>query len=246
MGAGKGAYCACGVAKALGTVGLMAPDHHLFDYAVEHWLAPAVSRTDGDWLRLSQLAAQLADTAPVPIAYLGLWNAVKPVGMHSISRVSLPTVHTGRHALAVESPRCERLSRTAGSRIDEVWFPGEYRDIVGLPSGDPTLAAPALEWVIDGIRQVGIPCRETTPLPPSRRPRPALPRRFWTRRPSLPEGALIHGSVRTHAAADPNYWRRLPDQITWVDTGWPASRERLSDNSVHNMVEATTELSEAS
>jgi len=43
----------------------------------------------------------------------------------------------------------------------------------------------------------------------------------------LPEGAAVHASVEVYLRARPQYWRRLPALVEWVDPEWLARGERL-------------------
>jgi hypothetical protein len=40
------------------------------------------------------------------------------------------------------------------------------------------------------------------------------------RRRHVPEGASVHSSVRTRVETQPDYARRLPADVTWVDDTW--------------------------
>ncbi|BBY87330.1 phospholipase effector Tle1 domain-containing protein [Mycolicibacterium tokaiense] len=227
FGAGAGAASVCLLAKVLGTVGLVEPDHHLFDFAVAHWLSPAVVRPEGDWARLGHLAATVAGAVPVPITYVGLLHMVTPAELPPMS-TSLPTVQIGRHARGIDSAVGESALPVAPGTIDEVWFRGGYPDIIGLPSGDPRLSHRALDWVLDGAQQAGVQYRGTTVALPAIPSRPSPPRRLRRPRASLPDLALVHSSVRAYVEAHPRYWLHLPKRVTWVDTEWPASAERLA------------------
>jgi hypothetical protein len=231
FGAGAGGASVCLMAKVLGTVGLVEPDHHLFDSAVANWLSPVVARSEGDWARMADLAATVAGTVPVPIIYVGLLHMVTPAELPPMS-TSLPTVQTGRHARGIDCAAGKSVLPVAPGTADEVWFRGGYPEIIGLPSGDPRLSHRALDWVLDGAQQVGVQYRGTTAALPANLSRPSQQRRLRRPRASLPDLALVHSSVRAYAEAHPRYWLHLPRRVTWVDTEWPASGRAISSTAV--------------
>ncbi len=130
FGGGEGGHRAGELATLLGTVGLL-PAHSevVLDYALATYVLPRTPRTPQDWRQIRVLAAQLVgDRDPaVPVRFVGLWNATATRGTKQ-RMGPLPTVESGRHAVAVDGGR--RTMRYC-EHLDEVWFRGTRRDVAG-------------------------------------------------------------------------------------------------------------------
>ena len=222
FGVGLGGYAAQTLAGLLGTVGFQLG---LKDYALTAYATPHTHRTPADWARVRRLFAELSglsggDEIAVPVAYLGLWDALRMPGAHT---APLDNVKAGRHAVAIDGPPGQSL--VTSERVEEVWFRGGHRDIAGGLGAAAPLADIALDWVLDGAVAAGLPVSGwRAPLVSD-----ALAdstRTLSVRR--LPERARVHASVGVYLRERPQYWRRLPGVVVWADADWAARAERLA------------------
>jgi uncharacterized protein (DUF2235 family) len=227
FGVGRGAYCAHALARLLGTVGVL-PD--LMDYVLAAYAVPRTRRSPQDWRRLRVLAARLAGHREigVPVEFLGLWDMVSVPGQRAAGE-PLKNVVAGRHAVAVDGRHGEHHLVSSPDCVDEVWFRGAHCDVAGGPGACWPLADIALDWMLDGAVQAGVALREAVhneaPAPSEFDALAESARTISLRR--LPAGALVHASVDMYLRAHPDYWRRLPGHVVWVDTDWLARSERL-------------------
>lgn len=205
FGAGSGAACAQALARLLGTIGVL--DGELRDYMLSTYALPRTERSAQEWRRVTEVAAGLAerDDIAVPVRFLGLWDSAPIRGAGGPVDVV-----EGRHALAIDGG--PSLQRVDG--VDEVWFRGNHRDIVG--------GALTLEWMLDGAAQAGLRL-DTAPSVHAEPDGSALT--LALRR--LPEAAAVHASVQMHLHNHPRYWRRLPARVQWHDLDWLDRGERL-------------------
>jgi uncharacterized protein (DUF2235 family) len=231
FGVGRGGYCAQALARLLGTVGVL-PD--LMDYVLASYALPRTRRTPQDWLRVTQLAAQLAGNREigVPVEFLGLWDVVGVPGVPRASRPGL-NVCAGRHAVAVDrghGPFGAHLLASSSDNVDEVWFRGAHCDVAGGPGACWPLAGITLDWMLDGAVRAGIAVRPgygyTAPTPSDFDALAGTARTVSIRR--LPTDALVHASVDVYLREHPQYWRRLPAHVIWADMDWLARSERLA------------------
>lgn len=205
FGAGRGAACAQALSRLLGTIGVV--DGELIDYVLATYAVPRTPRTDQDWRDLAAVAAGLTSHTDVgiPVRFLGLWDTTRTPGTAGPVEVV-----EGRHAMAIDGG--PPLQHVDG--VEEVWFRGTHRSIVG--------DAAVLDWILDGATRAGLRIRtEPAVLPVPRRE----PRARGVRR--VPHAAAVHASVEMYLRAHPRYWRRLPAEVVWADTDWPARTERL-------------------
>lgn len=227
LGVGRGATCARELARLLGTVGVW-PDRRdsLLDYLLGAYVLPRTHRTGGDWARVGRLAAALTGqrSAPVPVRYLGLWDAVSVPGAASVPD-ALPGVESGRHAVAIDGgPFGQSID---AETVEEVWFRGAHCDVAGTSGASWQLADLPLDWVLDGAVRAGIRLRGGCRLPtPTEYDALAGSSRTLSLR-RLPEDAAVHASVSLFVRAHPQYWRRLPGRLVWADAEWLARGERL-------------------
>lgn len=229
FGVGRGGYCAQALARLLGTVGML-PD--LMDYVLAAYALPRTRRTPQDWLRVTQLATQLAgnDEIGVPVEFLGLWDVARVPGAPRVSTPEpLLNVCAGRHAVAVDGgPLGEHVLPSSDS-LEEVWFRGAHCDVAGGPGACWPLAGITLDWMLDGAVRAGIAVR------PGYRYSAPTPSEFDALAESahtvsirkLPAQAVVHASVDVYLREHPQYWRRLPAHVIWADTDWLARSERL-------------------
>lgn len=159
----------------------------------------------------------------------------------------LPNALRIRHAVSINEKRApfkEYLvdARTDGS-LEEVWFAGVHSDVGGTfidkpPAGQaahpgrknpaPRLSAIALKWIIEGgiaeglrvrPRAVVAACAVTAADATAQLHRRGPAWVFLgTRNRKVPDGASVHASVNTRAAADPTF--RAPANVAWVDPDW--------------------------
>lgn len=223
FGGGEGGHRAGELATLLGTVGLL-PAHSdaVLDYALATYVLPRTARTPQDWRQIRVLAAQLfGDRDPaVPVRFVGLWNATATPGAKQ-RMGPLPTVESGRHAVAVDggrhTMRCDNL--------DEVWFRGARCDITGGAGACWPLADITLDWMLDGAIAAGLRVRERSTCPTDLDALAGTAPVIGRCRPPL--DARVHASVEVYLRSHPHYWRRLPARIEWVDIEWLARGERL-------------------
>jgi hypothetical protein len=205
FGAGSGAACAQALTRLLGTIGVL--DGELRSYMLATYALPRTARTAQEWRHVTEVAADLAehDDIALRVRYLGLWDATRIRGT-----AGPVDVVAGRHALAIGG--APNLQRVEG--VDEVWFRGSHRDIVGGPL--------TLDWMLDGAEQAGLRVDRT----PSAQVEPErLALNLGLRR--VPGDAVVHASVQMHVRTHPRYWRRLPAQVEWADQDWLDRGERL-------------------
>lgn len=234
FGGGEGGHRAGELATLLGTVGLLpAHSDDVLDYALATYVLPRTARTPQDWRQIRVLAAQLfGDRDPaVPVRFVGLWNATATPGTkHHMG--PLPTVESGRHAVAVDGGR--RTMRYPES-LDEVWFRGSRGDVIGGTGACWSLADIALDWMLDGAIAAGLQVHDhgacPTDLDALAGTAPAIGRR------RAPLDAKVHASVEVYLRSHPHYWRRLPARIEWTDVEWLARGERLVHTPVTEAVQ---------
>lgn len=229
FGAGRGAYCAQDLARLLGTIGVIDSRSDLLDYAVAAYSLPRTRRSERDWRGVSRLAARLAGThrAGVGVRFLGLWDTAALPGVQR--GAPLTNVDAGRHAIAIDGGTLpDRLVGAVGGTVEDVWFRGTRRDVTGGEGACAALADIAFDWVLDGALDAGLALGERGTQAPAPTELDALAgavRAVSLRRP--PAGALVHSSVEMYVHAHPQYWRRLPARVVWVDPDWLARGERL-------------------
>lgn len=230
FGGGDGAHRAGELATLLGTVGLLpAHSDDVLDYALATYVLPRTERTPQDWRHIKVLAAQLfGDRDPaVSVRFVGLWNATATPG--SKRRMGpLPTVESGRHAVAVNGGRRTMRCDT----LDEVWFRGARCDITGGTGACWPLADIALDWMLEGAIAAGLQVLDHSACPTDLDALAGTAPVVGRCRPPL--DAKVHASVEVYVRSHPHYWRRLPARIEWVDIEWLARGERL----VHRPVTA--------
>ena len=233
FGTGRGGYCAQALSRLLGTVGILPPRwDDLVDFFVSAYGLPRTRRSTGDWARIKRLAAELngGGESAIPVAYLGLWDALRPHGLPAPPTPPVSNVLGGRHAMAVDGgPLGDWLMQVRSERVEEVWFRGAHCDVAGGAGACEQLADISLDWVLDGAIAAGASVRsEDTAASPAPNQTDALAgsaRGLSVRR--LPADACLHASVDVYLRAHPEYWRRLPDRVVWSDQEWLARSERL-------------------
>ncbi|RAV17036.1 DUF2235 domain-containing protein [Mycolicibacterium sp. GF69] len=229
FGVGRGGYCAQTLTRLLSTVGVLP---ELMDFVLGAYALPRTGRTGQDWVRVTQVAARLEQQReiPVPVRFLGLWDAVGVPGFTRRSMpVPMPNVELGRHAVAIDGRPGERLVAPASDHIEEVWFRGAHCDVAGGPGACEPLTEICFDWMLDGAIGAGlaVPAERmhTVPGPGQFDALAETPHTISIRR--LPEDADIHCSVELYLREHPQYWKRLPGRVTWSDPDWAARGERL-------------------
>jgi uncharacterized protein (DUF2235 family) len=231
FGAGRGGYCAQTLTRLLGTVGILRPHwDDLVDYVVAAYGLPRTRRTPPEWALVAQLAAELndGDDSTIAVAYLGLWDALRPVTLPKPRSAPVSNVRAGRHAMAVDGgPFGDRLVSACSDRVEQVWFRGGHCDVAGGAGACEPLTGIALDWILDGARAAGAVLDDTavSPAPDQTDALAGSARSLALRR--LPSDARVHASVDVYLRAHPEYWRRLPDRVVWSDQDWLARGERL-------------------
>lgn len=229
FGIGRGGYCAQALTRLLSTVGVLP---ELMDYVLGAYALPRTRRTRQDWMRVTQVASGLAQQreVPVPVRFLGLWDALKVSGVPRWSMPDpMPNVEVGRHAVAIDGRPGERLVTSASGRIEEVWFRGAHRDVAGGADACEPLAEITFDWMLDGALGAGLTLAaermNTVPGPGLFDALAETPPTISLRK--LPENAAIHSSVELYLREHPRYWKRLPVHVAWSDRDWAARGERL-------------------
>jgi uncharacterized protein (DUF2235 family) len=233
FGAGRGGYCAQALTRLLGTVGILPPRwDDLVDYVVCAYGLPRTRRTPREWALVARLAAELndGDDNTIAVAYLGLWDALRPVPLPKPPPAPVSNVRAGRHAMAVDGgPFGDRLVSACSDRVEQVWFRGGHCDVAGGAGACEPLTGIALDWILDGARTAGAVLRTdaaaASPAPDQTDALAGSARSLSLRR--LPADARLHASVDVYLRAHPEYWRRLPDRVVWSDRDWLARGERL-------------------
>lgn len=228
FGVGRGGYCAQALTRLLATVGVLP---ELADFVLDAYALPRTGRTEQDWTRVTRIAAQLEPERgiPVPVRFLGLWDAVRIPGF---TRRSIPApvsnVESGRHAVAIDGRPGERLTSASG-RIEEVWFRGAHCDVAGGPGACKPLAEISFDWVLDGAIGAGLAVSDkridALPAPGQYDALAETAHTISIRK--VPEDAAVHASVELYLRDHPQYWKRLPARVTWCDLDWAARGERL-------------------
>ncbi|WP_029116464.1 DUF2235 domain-containing protein [Mycobacterium sp. URHB0044] len=233
FGAGRGGFCAQALTRLLGTVGILPSRwHELVDYVVSAYGLPRTRRTAPEWARVTRLATELNSgrEPAIPVAYLGLWDALRPSALPTPPTAPVHNVVAGRHAVAVDGGSFgHRSVRVPSDRVEQVWFRGGHRDVAGGAGACEPLARIALDWILDGaVAAGGLLGADETAVPSAPSQTDALAgsaRNLPLRR--LPVDAHVHASVDVYLRAHPEYWGRLPERIVWSDQDWLARGERL-------------------
>jgi uncharacterized protein (DUF2235 family) len=190
-------------------------------------------------------------TGHAPVHFVGLWDTVKSAG--TLTRQlqwpftrQLPHAHTICHAVAIDEnrrpfppylvhpPNPEHLRVDPDQDLREVWFAGVHSDVGGVFPTGTRLSDIPLKWMVDEANATGLQVR-----PHAYRTIAALEgvdptgpwhtmSRAWQLlgpgRRTVPEGALIHASVKERVATHPEYANRLPDTFEYVCTDWREPR----------------------
>jgi uncharacterized protein (DUF2235 family) len=246
FGFSRGAYTARALCGMLLKLGLLRDGaQNLVPYAVSLYTGD-----DVDWKQLGRFGGAMSRRGAdgrmgVRVHYLGLWDTVKAAGLlrgglRWPDTRQLPNVDRIRHAVAIDEKRrpfaeylvhpVKKPPKNAPPRVlDEVWFAGVHSDVGGT-FPDHELSDIVLKWMVEDavehhLKATSTALAEATSVDAAS----ALGEihrmgRSWAvlgfRRRQVPEGASVHGSVRTRVEAQPDYARRLPADVTWVDDAW--------------------------
>ncbi|MBO0679022.1 DUF2235 domain-containing protein [Mycolicibacterium sp. S2-37] len=229
FGVGRSAVYARELSRLLGAIGIWpGRGDAVLDHLLDTCVLPRTARTDEDWRRIGRIAAAITDRddAAVPVHYLGLWDAVGVPGVDQPTPGGLTNVVAGRHAMAIDGTSLGNLLGVP--TVEEAWFRGAHGDVAGTAGGCLPLADIALDWVLDGAVRAGLHLRDDCRLPsPTEFDAVAASSHHTLSLRRVPEGAPVHASVEIYLRARPQYWRRLPARIEWVDLDWLARGERL-------------------
>ncbi|MFE9776260.1 DUF2235 domain-containing protein [Streptomyces sp. NPDC005931] len=201
------------------------------------------------WAEVKRNAPRQVSRYALPIAYLGVWDTVKAAGVLRMGTLRWPYTHQLpnaariRHAVSLDekrrpyrefliSHRPEPLRDTA----QEAWFAGVHSDVGGTfehREGDPLLSTIALKWVTDGV------LADLDFRPGAYEQACAVSEEFATARVHdngrlwflagrrgrpVPDGALLHASLRVRRERDPSYRPDLPGPQDgtgrWTDLDW--------------------------
>ncbi|MDN3497037.1 DUF2235 domain-containing protein [Planococcus sp. APC 4015] len=244
FGFSRGAFTARALVGMLRLIGLMTPgSENQLQYAVAAYARAGGEKTIpwDEIHRFSGLFAQQVDgRSTIPVTYLGVWDTVKAMGLARRAPKwpftrSLPNVQRIRHAVAIDETRRPFVEYLVESErpesLEEVWFAGVHSDVGGTFPDDPRLSTIALTWMLRGAVDEGLLIDERKAekafdaLDASAATATAHRNgRIWSllfpRRRPIPEGAVLHASVRERIAALPDYRPSLPSTHTWADEEW--------------------------
>ena len=175
------------------------------------------------------------------IRYLGVWDTVKATGLLR-GNVVLPwtamllNVQALKHAVSIDERRRPyrpnllkyTLPAKGEGRFKEAWFAGVHSDVGGTFRDDHGLADIAMEWVVQGGIDQGL-LVDSAIFDEFFRRQPAEHALgkihdmgwFWriteigNRRKIVPDGALVHESVRVRSERDGSYRPKLPKDVRW-------------------------------
>ncbi len=194
----------------------------------------------------------------VAVDFVGLWDTVKAAG--TIGRQlrwpftrQLPHAATVRHAVSIDETRrpfAEYLIHHPDERhllvqknqdLLEVWFAGVHSDIGGMFAEGALLSDISLKWMADEGLAKGLLLRRRAYSAAAKLdgvdPAGEIHRnnRFWKLLGpggrTVPEGALVHASVKERVNADPAYAARLPSTFTYTNGDWRTPRPWPKANS---------------
>lgn len=185
------------------------------------------------------------------VHFVGLWDTVKAAGtlwrqLRWPFTRQLPHARTIRHALSIDEarrpfaaypvsrPRPNHPRVAKDQDLLEVWFAGVHSDVGGMFAQGERLSDIALKWMADEAVAHGLLVRPRAYAVASRlegvdpageiHRMGAAWRLLGRGRRALPDGALVHASVRDRVARDPAYARRLPPGHAFVDPDWRRPR----------------------
>ncbi len=244
FGFSRGAFTARSLTGMLRAIGLMRPgSENQLQYAVS-----AYARASGDnrepWDEIHRFSALFAQRvngrSTIPVAYLGLWDTVKALGVARMAPKwpytrDLPNAARIRHAISIDEnrrPFREYVVTTDNpDSLEEVWFAGIHTDVGGTHPGESGLSTVALKWIVDGAIAEGLRIDQEryddafadlgTQVHGAKahRNNPVWALLIPRRRP-IPEGAAIHASVQQRMSEMPDYRPNLPSDHSWADPGW--------------------------
>jgi uncharacterized protein (DUF2235 family) len=226
FGVGRGAYCAQALVRLVNTVGVLPWSlDDLVDHAVAAYAMPRTPRNPQQWRAARATFAALTGCEPPAISYLGAWDALRNSTLPT-PPAELLAVRGGRHAMAVDGGSLlDRSVTVGGDRVEQAWFRGGHCDVAGGPGGCRPLADIALDWVVEGAVDAGLRTRDRAASPRHTDALAGSAHSLSLRR--VPDHAVVHASIDAYLQAHPQYWRRLPAQLSWTDRDWLARGERL-------------------
>jgi uncharacterized protein (DUF2235 family) len=211
------------------------------------WRRESLSSSASLWAKLQEIVWDLPGflrrppSAPritgVPIEAVAVWDTVGSLGIPDYEKGTLrseafqfantklsPLVRHGLHAIAVDERRGSFVPTLwdAAPRIEQRLFPGAHSDVGGgYASADRGcgLADGALEWMTEGLRDLGVRFSATPPYPACPDPLGRLHEPWkhapWTALPTapraFPSGLELHPSVEIRIGAGPVPSETPPD-----------------------------------
>jgi uncharacterized protein (DUF2235 family) len=185
-----------------------------------------------------------------PVHFVGVWDTVKTAGQ--IGRTlkwpytrQLPHTSIVRHAVAIDERRrpyqeylVEHPKPQFGHELHqdrkEVWFAGVHSDVGGMFAKGARLSDIPLKWMAEEAVAAGLlvkprPYHDASKVDDAEATgKPHTPGWLWKllgpHRRKVPRGALVHASVQSRIAVDPDYAKHLKLQHTFVDLGWKAEK----------------------
>lgn len=187
----------------------------------------------------------------VGVHFVGLWDTVKAAG--TIGRQlrwpftrQLPHAATVRHAVSIDEcrrpfaeyliyrPDQHHLLVQKDQDLREVWFAGVHSDIGGMFAEGTRLSDISLKWMADEALAKGLLLRRRAYSVAAKLdgvdPTGEIHRNssWWKLLGPggriVPEGALVHASVKDRVNADPAYTARLPAAFAYTDGDWRSPR----------------------
>jgi uncharacterized protein (DUF2235 family) len=203
--------------------------------------------------RFSKLFARKTDgRSTIPVTYLGVWDTVKAMGIARRAPKwrytrSVPNARRIRHAVSIDErrrPFSEYLVRLDApdsgepptQTLEEVWFAGVHSDVGGTYPDDPRLSTIALKWMLEGAIAEGMLVNSRKVANVYKKvgtdaAAAAAHRNAWIwallvwRRRPMPDGVVLHASVRERMQRLPDYRPRLPANHSFADEQWAAAGE---------------------
>lgn len=190
------------------------------------------------------------------VHFVGLWDTVKAAG--TIGRElrwpftrQLPHAQTVRHAVSIDErrrafkeylvhrPDSDHLVVCKNQDLLEVWFAGVHSDVGGMFAEGTRLSDIPLKWMIDESVEKGLLVRPRaySTLAALKGVDPGGPihkmSKMWillgSRQREVPEGALLHASIKDRLRTDPGYIENLPRSCGWADQDWAIPRRPPGD-----------------
>ncbi len=181
-----------------------------------------------------------------PVHFVGVWDTVKAAG-HVWRQLKwpytkqLPHAATVRHAMSIDEKRRpyvvepvvptnpKHLVKTPQDCL-QVWFAGVHSDVGGRFEKGAPLSDIPFKWMAEHAVKAGLLVRSRAYDEASHVTDESatgaihVMGKAWallgTRRRKVPDGAVVHASVRRRIETDPGYAKKLPASFTYDDDDW--------------------------